>query len=128
MTAIECKLIRQGGTFADIGGTEYHFAPQPDGAHVAQVADESHADRFLSIDGYRLYRSQVKAAPVAAPAIEPAPEVVTMLGSTEDAPTPPLSNDRDVLAAQYEELYGKPAHHKTSIHKLRELVAAKQTV
>lgn len=64
-TAIECKLIRAGGTRATIESTEYHFQPYTDGAHVATVDNEEHADRFLSIrEGYRLYRGEGK--PVAA--------------------------------------------------------------
>jgi hypothetical protein len=107
-TAIECKLIREGGTRADIGGIEYHFAPQPDGAHVALVENEEHADRFLSItEGYRLYRGEVA---------EPVTEAVEA----------PAADEREALAAEYEALYGKAPHARTGIEKLRELIAAKQ--
>lgn len=61
---IECKLKREGGTHAEIGGTVYHFAPLEDGAHVADVLNEQHQDRFLSIsEAYRLYRGKEEAAP-----------------------------------------------------------------
>lgn len=61
---IECKLQRQGGTHVELEGTKYHFAPQPDGAHVADVLKEAHQDRFLSIsEGYRLYRGTEQPAP-----------------------------------------------------------------
>lgn len=78
-TAIECKLIRKGGSIIPIGSTEYHFKPYTDGAHVCEVANEAHADLFLSItDGYRLYRGKgtpadgsTPAAPVAAPIDQP---------------------------------------------------------
>ena len=46
-------------------GTEYHFAPMPDGCHVAEVENPEHQDRFLSI-GYKIYRgedAQVQPAP-----------------------------------------------------------------
>lgn len=50
---IQCKLIRKDGTtvsFDDDDGTvEYHFAPQADGKHVAEVADEEHAKKLLKI-------------------------------------------------------------------------------
>lgn len=142
MTAIECKLIREGGSFVALGTTEYHFSPQADGAHVAQVADDEHVDIFLSIrDGYRLYRGKVEAASKPAEisdspneteaAIEPAPEVVTMLGSTEDIPPPSEpspAEERAYLAAEYEELYGEPPHARTGVKRLREMIAAKQTV
>lgn len=61
---IECILKRAGGTKAEIGGIEYHFAPQDDGSHVADVENEAHQDRFLSInEAYRLYRPKAKDAP-----------------------------------------------------------------
>lgn len=62
---IECKLQRVGGTHVEIGVKKYHFAPREDGAHVADVEDESHQDRFLSIpEAYRMYRGEAAAAPV----------------------------------------------------------------
>ena len=72
---IESKIKREGGTHVDMGTAKYHFAPREDGAHVADVQDEAHADRFLSItEGYRLYRGAAAAAPVeaqAAPVAQP---------------------------------------------------------
>lgn len=60
---IECTLIRNGGTHAEIDGTDYHFAPQDDGAHVCEVENPEHAQRFLSItEAYRIY---APAKPVA---------------------------------------------------------------
>lgn len=71
-TAVECKLIREGGTRAEVGGTEYHFQPYTDGAHVCVIEDNEHADRFLSItEGYRLYRGE--GSPVQAEAEAEAP-------------------------------------------------------
>lgn len=56
---IECILKREGGSVVDLGGIEYHFEPVEDGAHVADVADESHIDRFLSIsEGYKVYHGK----------------------------------------------------------------------
>ena len=46
---IECILKREGGSVVDLGGVEYHFEPLADGAHVADVENEAHIDRFLSI-------------------------------------------------------------------------------
>ena len=53
---IQCILKREGGSVVDIGGIQYHFEPVADGAHVAEVSDEAHIDRFLSIaDAYKVY-------------------------------------------------------------------------
>jgi hypothetical protein len=77
---IQCVLIRQGGTKVDIDNVQYHFEPLPDGAHVADVENEDHVDRFLAIaEGYKLYRGDL--APVGAPeAIEPSPVVIPVFG------------------------------------------------
>lgn len=82
---IECKLKREGGTFVPMGKIEYHFAPREDGAHVADVQDDDHADRFLGIpEAYRLYRGKA-AAPLAAstaPAITSEEEAAKNTGGT----------------------------------------------
>lgn len=63
---IECKLKRPGGTHVDMGTAKYHFAPLDDGAHVADVEDEAHEARFLSIsDAYRVYKGSAEGAPAA---------------------------------------------------------------
>lgn len=110
-TRIECKLIRKGGTRAEVGGTEYWFQPCTDGAHVADIEDNDHADRFLSItEGYRLYRGE--GLPVADTVSESAP------GEEGD--------ERASLVEQYIALYGEKPHPRTGIAKLRDLIAAKQ--
>lgn len=59
---IECILKRQGGSFVELGDQTYHFKPQADGAHVADVSDEEHADKLLSItEAYREYEGQAQA-------------------------------------------------------------------
>lgn len=52
-----CPVIRDGGSKVDLWGTEYHFKPQPDGCHVAEVTNEKHQDRLLEI-GYKIYRGE----------------------------------------------------------------------
>jgi hypothetical protein len=128
-TQIECKLIREGGTFAEVGGTEYHFAPQSDGAHVATIDNDDHADVFLSItEGYRLYRGAAKAAPVAIEkAAEPVAPAAPQAVIEPQAPATEVY-ERAALAAEYERLTGEKPHAKTGVKKLRELIAAKQTV
>jgi len=53
---IECILKRQGGTVVELGGKTYHFKPQDDGAHVAEVADDDHAEKLLAVsEAYQPY-------------------------------------------------------------------------
>lgn len=91
---IECILKRRGGTFASVGGVTYHFKPQPDGRHVAEVTDPAHIGRFLSIvEGYRL------AEDVAAES-----EAV----ETPDAEASPYDGlERDELVNLYIEKFGE---------------------
>lgn len=72
---IECILKREGGSVVDLYGTEYHFEPLADGAHVAEVTEETHIDRFLSIsEAYKVYhgKDKPKGAPKAIGEAEPA--------------------------------------------------------
>lgn len=54
---IECILRRAGGTMIDLGGSRYHFKPEPSdeaGPHIADVSDPVHAKQLLAIkEGYR---------------------------------------------------------------------------
>lgn len=53
---IECLLRRPEGTKITLGATEYHFRPDPklNGAHVAFIADQHHAEALLRIkEAYR---------------------------------------------------------------------------
>jgi hypothetical protein len=51
---IECIIKRDGGTRLTLWGTPYHFEPDADGRHVADVTDPAHVERFLSIpEAYR---------------------------------------------------------------------------
>ena len=93
---IECILKREGGSVVDLGGVEYHFEPLADGAHVADVENEAHIDRFLSIsEGYKLYHGKEQpkgepkqigeSTPVPAPQTESKP-VGALAGSDELPP------------------------------------------
>lgn len=58
---VECKLKREGGTKIDIDGTEYHFKPQADGAHVAEITDEAHLERLQQIpEAYKPYKGEAE--------------------------------------------------------------------
>lgn len=51
---IECILKRKGGTEITLGATKYHFTPDELDRHVAEVSDETHINRLLSItEAYR---------------------------------------------------------------------------
>lgn len=84
---IECILQRKGGTVVEMPGKTYHFAPQEDGKHVADVAIEAHVERFLAIpEAYRLLRTAAAEQPATfAPKTEVAPitlpENVALLGA-----------------------------------------------
>lgn len=96
---IECILKREGGSKVEIGGTEYHFVQQPDGAHVAEVSNNGHIQRFLSIpEGYRIY-------------VEPGDQG----GDDEGA-----DDERLSLVAEYEAKFGKKPHHKASVDTIRK--------
>lgn len=60
---IECLVKREGGSKVEVFGGNYHFLPQEDGSHVADVEDTAHQDRLLSIsEGYRIYRGVAQEA------------------------------------------------------------------
>jgi hypothetical protein len=86
---IECKLHREGGTKVTLGNIEYHFTPQPDGAHVAAVEVEDHIDRFLSIsEAYKMYRGVASsAAPIVAQQEQQAAPTFVVAVSASHPPT-----------------------------------------
>ena len=76
---IQCILVRAGGTFADIEGTQYHFEPLEDGAHVAEVSSVTHIDRFLGIsEGYKVYHG------TQTPAGKPTPIQLAVINDKQD--------------------------------------------
>lgn len=85
---IQCILERKGGTVVEMPGKTYHFAPQDDGKHVADVTIEAHIERFLAIpEAYRLLRTASADLPATfAPKPEDAPvlpsDKVILLGSS----------------------------------------------
>lgn len=90
---IQCILERKGGTITDIGGVEYHFEPLEDGAHVADVENEAHIDRFLSIsESFRVYRG--KGSPTGKPTLIADPASSAEPASAE-APAKRLSGSAD---------------------------------
>lgn len=82
---IESIIQRAKGTVVEFPGATYHFKPeQPGGPHVAEVADEGHAERLLSIpEGYRAAGAgKSKPAAQTVPVVsEPSPDAHVLQGS-----------------------------------------------
>ncbi len=118
---IECKLKRAGGTIAELEGVEYHFAPQSDGAHVVEIENVEHIERFLSIpSAYGIYG--VSRAPVQAEEKVETPDEeidgdINGDGVVDD------KDERAALAAAFTEKFGKAPHHKLSIASLKAKLA-----
>lgn len=57
---IECTTLRKGGSRVLMKDkTEYHFAPQADGRHIAEVPDDDHISALLAVGpSYRLPREE----------------------------------------------------------------------
>lgn len=93
---IECILHREGGTHVELGGIDYHFEPVADGAHVADVKEEAHIDRFLSIpESFKVYHGKdtpkgeakpAAAKPAAAPVSDAGTQTTAMLAGSEALP------------------------------------------
>lgn len=124
---IECKLKREGGSTIDIGGVAYEFKPQADGAHVADVGNKEHAERFLSIpEAYGIYAAgkPVKEAP--APVVEEhaAEETVEPI---EAAPVNvtlnDIADDLDALKAAYKAKFGSLPHYKWTAETIKAKLA-----
>jgi hypothetical protein len=101
---IESIIKRPNGSKITIGDTQYHFKPNADGAHVADVENDAHIARFLSItEGFKLYRPD-----------QVVEQEVEQYGGT---------NERHDLAEQYEAKFGKKPHHKMTVQKIKEALA-----
>jgi hypothetical protein len=96
---IECILKRDGGTKTDIGGVLYHFEPLADGAHVAEITEEAHIDRFLAIpEGYKVYHG--KEAPEGQP-VQIGEQTAASVPVSDTKNTAPLAGS-DELPPQFE--------------------------
>lgn len=108
---IQCILERKDGTHVTLGDTDYHFAPNTDGAHVATVENDEHIQRFLGIpEGYRIYRATT-AAP-SAPA-----------GDVDGDGDVDAVDERATLIAQYETKFGKKPAANISVDTLKKKLA-----
>lgn len=104
---IESIIRRKNGTTVPFNdGTVYKFQPEVEGGpHVAEVTNQEHIDRFLSItEGFRA-AEQPAQAPVA--------------DQDEEA----RAAEREALVALYVERFDRKPHHKKSIETIRAELA-----
>lgn len=92
---IQCTIKRQGGSRVTLGDQRYHFAPDDLGRHVAEVTDEAHIARLLSISAYVALGDD---APVAAAATDAARTLTPQ--EPHDADTTDDGRDAGVQGAQ----------------------------
>lgn len=142
---VECTIKRKGGTRASIGKTNYHFEPDKDGRHVANVSDKAHLKAFLMIDAYQPFIEDEDEADDQAPeeddepandgeGLAPEPADPEGDGDDEDDDTdpdgPPEEGDPDAaevledmdhgqLIEAYTATFGKAPHPNTKADTLR---------
>ena len=122
---IEHTTKRHNGSIHTIAGVKYHFAPNDAGAHVAEVENPAHIQRFLSIPSFAVYSGEAPAAdaPAAdAPAADAPPQQMPPAGGDYQQPTPLEEAPDEVLDQLYEEAYGKKPHHKVKRDKIIEMI------
>ncbi|WP_104019125.1 hypothetical protein [Roseovarius nitratireducens] len=73
---IVSKIQRTGGSRVTVGGSDYHFEPRgPKGEHVAEVENEAHIKRLLSVpEGFEPYDPGEAKDIMPDPDPEPTPE------------------------------------------------------
>jgi len=121
---IECKNKREGGSVIDIGGVEYHFKPQADGAHVADVAYEEHIERFLSIpEAYCIYKASKPTKEAPAPVVEaeaaPQPEENAEAEETVAETGDDLEDPKKAFKAKF----GHAPHYKWDVETIKTKLA-----
>lgn len=86
---IESKIRRKNGTKALLDDTEYHFKPAKEGGpHVANVTDQAHIARFLSItEGYCVADGD--------PALQAEPDEGPALGAGDQPPADDSASEQE---------------------------------
>jgi hypothetical protein len=124
MMKIECKLKRAGGTVAELEGVEYHFAPQDDGAHVVEIENVEHIERFLSIpSAYCIYGVSRAPAGAGRRSGRRGSGKTRFDGDINGDGVVDDKDERAALAAAFTEKFGKAPHHKLSIASLKAKLA-----
>lgn len=128
---IESIIRRTGGTRGvTMGNKTYNFLPNAEGAHVCDVSDGEHAQRFLGIpEGYRIYspakgvsveggvgatRAAEKAEPPAA-AVEPQK---AQSGKQEEPSTATTTDETANAATTEPKTSEKPAEEAVALDGL----------
>jgi hypothetical protein len=131
---IQCLLKRPGGTHITMAdGTAYHFAPNERDDHVAEVPNQVHFARLLSItEAYRVYNLSLgqPKAPPAPPATPGKADAGTGTGSPGTMLAIVAGQQVDLLAKNRTELFelakllNITAPHNTGEARLRDLIVA----
>lgn len=109
---IRCKIKRPGGSRVTLGSERYHFQDRGDGLHVAEVTNDAHIERLLSIGAYAV----VEDAP--EPAQEPAQEPV--VDGEGEALAPAKDLDLEALREAYTETFGKAPHPRMKAETIQD--------
>lgn len=84
---IECTIKRKGGSYVELERDTYHFAPQEDGAHVAEVEKKTHIGILLAIrEAYQIYDGNAQVMEQMPVSVDPDEEAKNTGGTpgTED--------------------------------------------
>lgn len=135
---IESILKRKNGTKISLGGIDYHFKPDEKGRHVANVTDQAHLAKLLSIpEGYRLVLDDEEhGKPQDTPVINIIQESELATDpepGSEDTPEPQQSlNNAEIksgnkdkhgrlqtLVDQFSERFGRVPHHAWNDERIK---------
>jgi hypothetical protein len=119
---IEHTTKRHNGSVHTIAGVKYHFAPNDAGAHVAEVQDPAHIQRFLSIPSFAVYSDEPQ--PKAPAADAPRQEMPLEADAPAAVGTPLEEAPDEVLDELYQKAFGKKPHHKIKREKTIEAIRA----
>jgi hypothetical protein len=149
---LKSNITRQKGTIIEFDGPEgprsvlYHFRPDADGDHVADVSDD-HAEILLALPGkaFSFKRTAVAVAatePSAGPAkpaekkaeqvtqsVPPTLSILTVKptdGALSEATDAAGGNEREALIAEYLALFGQNPHPAIKTETLRAKIAEKK--
>lgn len=134
---IECKLKREGGSHIDFGSVVYHFAPDKNGSHVAEVTDKDHIGRLLSInEAYQIADDDAPAPKTkSVPVKEESQKAESDTGGDDDTgddeggesdeEAQAAATVRAGLVADYLKAFGKNPHHKLTDDSIRAKLAEK---